>query len=838
MVSLDPSFIPPPSPKVLSISPAQAQDILCSALNSAENERRIWKLMGFPLILALICIRFVSDHDRGVQIGPSSYSKIGLPSKPNACTGLALSLTNDPQNQRLTAPLTSQTASSSSCGRSLYSHSTFIGPNWSSPTYSSMGSTTTFRNKPHTSSGTPRATDGSKFGSFTLSPSPISGNRVPSIKTDMVNTPIEIIDDEAHNQRDQAHTRFNSTDRSHSLVSQRLQSHRQVFIDLKDEKGPTCSFGYGEGPSALARSLRRLPAYDDILIEIDCLEQYDVPGMREQDVYLEGESQSFRRCSPKGVRAPLRNPAIVAPLSAHDQYNHHGLQLRPHKTVELHDGDFLRIKDIIVNDRTKEVKLRGHRLQRVKDLNGMLEKKLNEVILFYEVDLDDPRDPSEQAAIEVSLAEIVRLRGVRFTNQKFPLCRNFNPTEFHNKEKAAHAGGLTARWKYTCTYASASDRYHNTYKERALERIKSEEAMAQFAVPEFTRKSAWRGETTPGGAYRPTVVDAEMDDWQQLIRDESPISITSSNPEPDDDSFIRVCSPESSIFAPEDDAPDFTIVGTALAKRKYSSESGPETKRIRSTNNDIVEETRRQLSRTSLQVEKSHSGAASIVIDLSDETPITCRTSAMPQTIDLLSSDLSTPPETGRIPSASPGLRASGTQLPGQMLTYGDAFCGAGGSTRGAAMAGLRVKWGFDFSEHACGTWQKNFPYAKCYQLAANDFVRVAKRAEARGFADIMKVDILHLSPPCQFFSPAHTVNGVDDEMNVASLFAVQSVIEVSKARVVTLEQTFGIACPRFRFYFNALIQMFTIHDFSVRWSIIPLAQWVRNFCPMPPMRS
>jgi len=67
----------------------------------------------------------------------------------------------------------------------------------------------------------------------------------------------------------------------------------------------------------------------------------------------------------------------------------------------------------------------------------------------------------------------------------------------------------------------------------------------------------------------------------------------------------------------------------------------------------------------------------------------------------------------------------------------------------------------------------------------------------------------------------------VDDEQNVASLFAVEEVIKVSRARVVTLEQTFGIVCARFRWFFNSLIQMFTSQDFSVRWAVVPLAQWV-----------
>jgi len=142
-------------------------------------------------------------------------------------------------------------------------------------------------------------------------------------------------------------------------------------------------------------------------------------------------------------------------------------------------------------------------------------------------------------------------------------------------------------------------------------------------------------------------------------------------------------------------------------------------------------------------------------------------------------------------------------------------------------MAGLKVKWGFDHWDRACDTWRKNFPDSRCYELWSHEFVQVAQRAAAEGFPDIMKVDILHLSPPCQYFSDAHTIMGKDDEKNIASLFAVRGVIEVAKPRVVTLEQTFGITRPRFLWYLTALIQMFTSLDFSVRWAIVPLAQWV-----------
>jgi DNA (cytosine-5)-methyltransferase 1 len=137
-------------------------------------------------------------------------------------------------------------------------------------------------------------------------------------------------------------------------------------------------------------------------------------------------------------------------------------------------------------------------------------------------------------------------------------------------------------------------------------------------------------------------------------------------------------------------------------------------------------------------------------------------------------------------------------------------------------MAGLKPVWGFDANNHACSSWRLNFPDATMYQEWADEFIQ-------RGLGNSsLKVDILHLSPPCQYFSPAHTVDGKDDEINSASLFACGGLLDIAKPRIVTLEQTFGIVIlPRFQAYFNALIQMFTERGFSLRWKVAQLQNWV-----------
>jgi DNA (cytosine-5)-methyltransferase 1 len=82
-------------------------------------------------------------------------------------------------------------------------------------------------------------------------------------------------------------------------------------------------------------------------------------------------------------------------------------------------------------------------------------------------------------------------------------------------------------------------------------------------------------------------------------------------------------------------------------------------------------------------------------------------------------------------------------------LTFGDVFCGAGGASQGARQAGLQIKWGLDFDEHAIEAYQMNNPGALPFRCSAHDFPPQGHTNEE------LRVDILHLSPPCCYFSPA-----------------------------------------------------------------------------------
>ncbi|EGO51717.1 RIP defective [Neurospora tetrasperma FGSC 2508] len=170
---------------------------------------------------------------------------------------------------------------------------------------------------------------------------------------------------------------------------------------------------------------------------------------------------------------------------------------------------------------------------------------------------------------------------------------------------------------------------------------------------------------------------------------------------------------------------------------------------------------------------------------------------------------------TSTLPSRGP------KQVPSdQKYTAGDTFAGAGGASRGITDAGVHLEFCVDNWEHAVASLNANFQGqdTTIYDIDMHNFI-VDKEIRHR-------VDILHLSPPCQVWSPAHTRPGQNDEKNLAILFSCTHLIEKIRPRLFTVEQTFGILHPRFDNFFQSLVHGFTDHGYSVRWKVVNFSHY------------
>lgn len=164
----------------------------------------------------------------------------------------------------------------------------------------------------------------------------------------------------------------------------------------------------------------------------------------------------------------------------------------------------------------------------------------------------------------------------------------------------------------------------------------------------------------------------------------------------------------------------------------------------------------------------------------------------------------------------SPGFGTPSEQIQ-QQYTFGDAFCGAGGCSSGASQAGLLVVWGFDKDKDNIRAYAANLGRhegTESLNEAVDEFGR-------RSDIDRFMVDFLHMSPPCQPFSAAHTIpSEMQDEINQAALLSVGHLLEKIKPRVATIEETEGLI-NRHAEWFNALINIFITLGYSVRWKVI-----------------
>lgn len=616
---------------------------------------------------------------------------------------------------------------------------------------------------------------------------------------------------------------------------------------------------------------------------------------------------------------PMRNLPIATPLQRLSEYTHKGIKLNPKANVELSDGDFMRIVDVIMNPATGDVHLRGWVFRRTKSMNGILERKYNEICWILHVDEDDARDINIQAMESVPVTQVVRRRKIRLTNQAFPTFSFREDGMRDDEQTILNEWVLVCRYKYICSYASAKMREQYRWSEKSLQRLRADECDRSLAKNDEELRYDWRGWTEKGGAcasisaeekdfrqqeyqrqenLRATAEDSVLSDkssehdglasvdtefgdlhtlssqaHEELVKMPNPIQkatksiidLTDSDRDPCSSDWSDLWSRRSSnrvILLPsisksgspvviDIDATIETItrldtvqkenpgqVTTNFVPHQLSS-----SKRKHPDDRTSIPANQSKRSRTHLEPQGpshcSDSGVSSRAFSRSDgkrcrdtRTGRVSYKNISPESIIASNDDIQKTQAPDRILTPSPETflssppaqnnrdhsnAPSDTQhlttrpLSSRSYTLGDCFCGA-------IQANLRIAWAFDSNTHACSSYALNNPHTTLYPYWAHDF---CCSLTSRTF----KVDICHLSPPCQFFSDAHTIMGKDDDMNTASLFAISELIKKCTPRVVTLEQTSGLL-RRHEIYFNAVVLMFTALGFSVRWRVLNCADY------------
>lgn len=113
-----------------------------------------------------------------------------------------------------------------------------------------------------------------------------------------------------------------------------------------------------------------------------------------------------------------------------------------------------------------------------------------------------------------------------------------------------------------------------------------------------------------------------------------------------------------------------------------------------------------------------------------------------------------------------------------------DLFCGAGGSSWGAQLAGARIVGGIDAWETAIGTFKLNFPGAKTWETRIE---HLAAREVAR---EIGRIDLLLASPECtnHTFAKGNRRDGDEQEKSRRTAFQVVRFARALRPRWIVVE--------------------------------------------------
>ncbi|KAF1943159.1 S-adenosyl-L-methionine-dependent methyltransferase [Clathrospora elynae] len=186
----------------------------------------------------------------------------------------------------------------------------------------------------------------------------------------------------------------------------------------------------------------------------------------------------------------------------------------------------------------------------------------------------------------------------------------------------------------------------------------------------------------------------------------------------------------------------------------------------------------------------------------------------------------------GKRPMRTPSLeelhtpplkRAATHPFKKKQYTFFDMFCGAGGASRGADNAGLQVLGGLDFDQDAMIAWENNNTGGLPFCTDAFVFL------ENGSHKIVGRVDILSISNPCQPFSPAHTITGKNDELNINALGAIPLALLRFKPRLLIIENTSGLCThAKNKQHFNRLLRsiMLAGPGYNIIYKVVNMADY------------
>ncbi|KAI1755716.1 S-adenosyl-L-methionine-dependent methyltransferase [Xylaria castorea] len=206
--------------------------------------------------------------------------------------------------------------------------------------------------------------------------------------------------------------------------------------------------------------------------------------------------------------APLRSISIPTRLELSSfRYNQKLIKRGtcvevPQREQEDYCWQFLHVHAIYTDSQSHSVILRGIRLARHRHMRGLFPRFKNEVCALYDIDKKDSRHEDLQAAVEISVMQVISTRALSRTNDVFPSHR-FNRSQWETIKDVENKAVLVQRWKHyrywPTTEAMASKKSYSG----AVVRLRCADIDdPHLRVADDKLRNEFRGGIIRGGSFR------------------------------------------------------------------------------------------------------------------------------------------------------------------------------------------------------------------------------------------------------------------------------------------------------------------------------------------------
>lgn len=151
-------------------------------------------------------------------------------------------------------------------------------------------------------------------------------------------------------------------------------------------------------------------------------------------------------------------------------------------------------------------------------------------------------------------------------------------------------------------------------------------------------------------------------------------------------------------------------------------------------------------------------------------------------------------------------------------VEVGSGCCGGGGDCKGFMMIpGVVLKYAWDMSLDACRTTRLNNPESPIYCYSSEQALQSIEHL----------VDVLHISFPCQPYSPMKADRATQhDESRTAVLLSAGAHVCKAKPLVFTMENPFGLLHDRHIPYLKRVVADLVEAGYNVQWRYVQLLDY------------